>query len=55
MNLQKLNKLMKFYGLTIGDLPAFPKQDLDLKKLIITLGEAKQKYVRSNPLSKTTA
>lgn len=34
--------LMKAYGLTVKDLPAFPKKETDLIKLIIAIGKEKQ-------------
>ena len=42
-NLNRIKKLMKKYHLTVGDLPAFPPKDIDLERLVVTIGKAKNK------------
>ena len=40
--IEEAEELMEEYGLTLGDLPFLPPNDIDLPMLIRMLGEAKR-------------
>lgn len=44
---EKIEKAMKKYYLTFGDLPVLPPKDIDLEKFIIAIGKARKKLTKN--------